>query len=127
MNAVARFLNRLTPETSRDWSDCFRNYLIYLRDDQKLSPGSVNQQAAAIAYFFEEVLDLHSGENTLVRMKTDKTLPRVHSKERIAQIISTPSNRKHRIILMLTYGCGLRLGEVQMLKPEHVDIERHVL
>jgi integrase/recombinase XerD len=127
MNAVARFLNRLTPETTRDWSDCFRHYLIYLRDDQKLAASSVNQHAAAIAYFFEEVLDVHPGEDILIRMKTDKALPRVHSKERVAQIISTPSNHKHRIILMLTYGCGLRLGEVQLLRPEHIDIERRVL
>ncbi len=127
MGAVARFLNQLTPESSRDWSECFRNYLIYLRDDQKLAANSVNQHAASIAYFFEEVLEVQPGEDILIRMKTDKALPRVHSKEKIAQIISTPSNIKHRIILMLTYGCGLRLGEVQALKPEHVDIERRVL
>ncbi len=127
MNAVAQFLNKLTPESSRNWSDCFRNHLIHLRNDQKLAASTVNQHAAAITFFFEEVLDVHPGQDILVRMKTDKALPRVHSKERITQILSTPSNLKHRIILMLTYGCGLRLGEVQVLKPEHVDIERQVL
>jgi site-specific recombinase XerD len=28
---------------------------------------------------------------------------------------------------MITYGCGLRLGEVQTLKPQDIDLERHVL
>jgi integrase/recombinase XerD len=127
MRAVACFLNRLTIDSSTNWSEAFKEHLIWLRDSQHLAPNSVNQAAASIAYFIEEVLDLKPGDDILIRMKTGSPLPRVHSPEKIAQIIHAPSNTKHRLILMLTYGCGLRLGEVRFLRPEHFDLERKVL
>lgn len=127
MSAVARFLNWLTPDSSRDWSESFKKYLIWLRDTQNLAASSVNQHAAAITYFLQEVLEVEPGDDILIRMKTDKTLPRVHSKENISRIINTPSNFKHRLILMLAYGCGLRLGEIHNLQPQDIDLERKVL
>lgn len=104
-----------------------KEHLIWLRDIQHHAPTTVNQAAASIAYFIEEVLDLKPGDDILIRMKTGSPLPRVHSPEKIAQIIQAPSNEKHRLILMLTYGCGLRLNEVRHLKPEHFDLERKIL
>jgi integrase/recombinase XerD len=127
MRAVACFLNRLTIDSSTDWSEAFKEHLIWLRDNQRLAPNSVNQAAAAIAYFIEEVLALKPSDDILIRMKTGNPLPRVHSPEKSAQIIQAPSNAKHRLILMLTYGCGLRLGEVRLLKPEHFELERKIL
>ncbi len=42
-------------------------------------------------------------------------------------ITSTPRNAKHRLILMLAYGCGLRLGEIRKLKPIDIDFDRKVV
>jgi site-specific recombinase XerD len=127
LSAVARFLNRLTSDSSRDWSEAFKKHLIYLKEQEQLAPNTINQHAASIAYFLEEVLDLSPGDDICIRMKTGHTLPRVHSTQNIARIIMCPTNQKHRLILMLTYGCGLRLGEVVGLKAEDIDIERGVL
>jgi integrase/recombinase XerD len=126
-SAVSRFLNRLTPESSRDWSAAFKEHLLWLRNDQELAPSTVNQHAASIKFFFDEVLEIKPGEDIFVRMKTGKPLPRVHSKENVARIISHPRNFKHRLMLMLAYGCGLRLGEIQMLRRKDIDLERKVL
>jgi len=60
-------------------------------------------------------------------MKTDKSFPRVHSAQNISALFKTPINPKHRLILMLTYGCGLRLGEVHNLMPQDIDLHRKVL
>jgi integrase/recombinase XerD len=125
--AVSRFLNRLTPETSRDWSAAFKEHLLWLRNDQKLAPSTVNQHAASIAFFFEQVLELKPGEDILIRMKTGKPLPRVHSKENVARIITCPSNPKHQLMLMFAYGCGLRLGEIKMLRRIDIDLERKIV
>jgi len=125
--AVSRFLKRLTPEACRDWASAFKQHLLWLRENQGLAPNSVNQHAAAIAFFFEQVLEVEPGEDILLRMKTDKPLPRVHSRERIAKIIAAPRNPKHRLILMLAYGCGLRLGEIHNLRPRDIALDRKVL
>jgi integrase len=76
------------------------------------SDNSVNQYAASVAFFMVEVLELEPDADILIRMKTGKPLPRVHSLEKVMEIINEPSNYKHRLIIMITYGCGLRLGEV---------------
>ena len=127
MSEVARFLNRLTPESSKDWLNAFKKHLIYLKDDQKLAPNTINQHAAAIQFFMEEVLGLEPGDDICVRMKTDKALPRVHSKEKISRMLNCTANKKHRLVLMLAYGCGLRLGEIHNLKPKDVDLDRTIL
>ena len=127
LGAVTRFMDRLTPESSTDWSPAFKEHLVWLRDDQKLAPNTINQYAASIAFFMEEVLEIEPGEDILIRMKTGKPLPRVHSLEKITEIINAPSNFKHRLILMITYGCGLRLGEVCVLQPGDIDVERKVI
>lgn len=127
IHAVCRFLDQLTPESSKDWSIAFKKHLVYLKDVEKLAASSINHDASSIQFFMEEVLDVHPGADICIRMKTDKSLPRVHSAENIARLIKTPSYQKHQLILMLTYGCGLRLGEVQQLKPEDIDLNRKVL
>lgn len=124
MAGVTQFLDRLTIETSKNWIKAFKDHLIYLRDERKLAATTINLYANSIRFFIEEVLDIRPGEDILIKMKTDKTLPKVHSLESIKKIISAPSNFKHRLILMITYGCGLRLSEVQSLRREHIDFDR---
>lgn len=48
-------------------------------------------------------------------------------KNEVAQIIQVTRNEKHRCMLSLIYGCGLRRGELLNLKPMDVDSHRGVL
>jgi len=125
--AVSRFLDTLTPESCNDWSSAFKRHLIRLKEDFGLAPSTINNHAASIKFFFVEVLEIQPGDDLMVRMKTGKPLPRVHSKENVAAILKTPRNVKHRLILMLVYGCGLRLGEVRFLRPVDIDVDREIL
>ena len=126
-SAVSAFLKRLTPETSRDWSAAFKEHLVWLRDTKGLAASTVNQYAASIAFFFKEVLNVEPGDDLMVRMKTGKPLPRVHSKKNVGMILHGPRNPKHRLMLMLAYGCGLRPAEVANPRRRDVDVERMVL
>ncbi|NLD94724.1 MAG: tyrosine-type recombinase/integrase [Fibrobacter sp.] len=127
MAGVTQFLDRLTIESSKDWIKAFKDHMIYLRDERKLASTTINLYANSIRFFIEEVLDIQPGEDILIRMKTGKSLPKVHSLESIKKIINAPTNFKHRLILMITYGCGLRLSEVHSLQRGHIDFERKVV
>lgn len=127
IRSVSKFIDRLTPDTSKDWSFAFKKHLVWLREEVGLAASSINHDAAAIQFFMEEILEIEPGSDICLRMKIDKALPRVHSAQNISLLLKTPSNAKHRLMLMLAYGCGLRLGEIQNLMPEDIDLNRKVL
>jgi integrase/recombinase XerD len=125
--AVVAFLDWLTPEKCHDWPAALKEHLVWLHDVRKLAPSSVNLHSSSILFFFREVLEIEAGNDLIVRMKTGKPLPKVHSRQNAARIINTPSNIKHRLMLMLAYGCGPRLNEIRNLRLAHMDLDRKVV
>jgi len=45
----------------------------------------------------------------------------------VSKILFSVKNIKHRLILMLMYSAGLRVGEVVKLKVEDVDVKRKLI
>ena len=60
-------------------------------------------------------------------MKTGRPLPKVYSEQQVEQILKAPANLKHRLILMLAYGCGLRLEEVRTIRSGDFDFAKKLL
>jgi integrase/recombinase XerD len=63
----------------------------------------------------------------LIRPKRAKTLPKVMAKEEVEKIFRSITNLKHRAILALIYGCGLRRSEALNLRLYSVDSKRKLL
>lgn len=61
------------------------------------------------------------------RPRTQHRLPNVLSKEEVKKILDASVNEKHRVILSIVYGCGLRRSEVLMLEPQDIDRDRMLL
>ena len=57
----------------------------------------------------------------------DKSLPEVLSQQEVKLILKTPKLLKHRLVLGLLYGCGLRNFELCNLKISDVDLDRKML
>lgn len=55
--------------------------------------------------------------------KRHKRLPVVLSRKEIATLLNTVKNRKHRLIISLAYGAGLRVSEVISLRVRDLDLE----
>lgn len=60
-------------------------------------------------------------------IKRTKKLPVVLSKEEMTAMMNIPCLLKHRVMIALLYGCGLRCAEVQNVKVNDVDLDRCVL
>jgi integrase len=124
VGAVVLFFKWLPSCQSDGWVDRYKHHLVWLQVERKLAPATVNQQAAAIDFFCTEVLGIAPVKGFALRLKTAKALPRVHSKQTIKALLSAPSHPKHRLLLKVAYGCGLRLNELRVLKFSHLDWER---
>lgn len=56
-----------------------------------------------------------------------KKLPVVLSQEEVRRLLKAPKLLKHRVLIGLLYGCGLRCFEVRNLKIADLDFDRKVL
>jgi len=63
----------------------------------------------------------------LPSIERPKKLPVVLSREEVQLLLKTPKLLKHRVMLGLLYGCGLRCGEVRNLQVKDLDFDRKML
>jgi len=98
-----------------------RSFLQYLIREKKSSPGTVNTYSAAIRFLFAVTLNRTLNYLQIPRQKMRKTLPEVLTREEISAIMAGCDNIKHKAMLMVAYGSGLRVSEVATLKIQHID------
>jgi integrase/recombinase XerD len=101
-----------------------RPYLTHLVDERNASRSYHTQAVSALKIFFQAVLRSPELAEAIPRPKREKRLPTVLSKEEITRLIEAARNPKHRLLLMLLYSSGLRVGEVVRLRIEDIDVER---
>ena len=59
--------------------------------------------------------------------KRHKRLPVVLSRKEIKHIINSVKNPKHKLLISLSYGAGLRVSEVLSLKLKDIDIDELII
>jgi integrase/recombinase XerD len=59
--------------------------------------------------------------------KAAQRIPELLTRMEVGQILSACKNIKHRMMLAICYGCGLRVSELVALKVRDIDGERHLL
>lgn len=64
---------------------------------------------------------------TLPKIKEDKNLPVVLSKQECLSLIELTKNLKHRLILMFIYSAGLRVRELTNLKWSDINVNRMMI
>ena len=80
-----------------------------------------NQSINAIKFYIEKVLNLPKVTYDFCRPRRSKTLPKVLSLIEVSRILNETKNIKHKTILSVIYGCGLRISECINLKVEDID------
>jgi len=112
------FCNR--PIEELDETDV-RRFLEHLIIEKKLAPRTVNQHSAAIRFFFAIGLNRHMNYLQIPLMKVPKDLPDVLTKAEVSELIRVCGNAKHKALLLLAYGSGLRTGEIETLRVRDID------
>ena len=98
-----------------------RRFLEYLIVEKKLKPRSVNQHSSALRFFFAVGLNRTMNYSQIPIMKIPKTLPDVLTREEVSKIITVCENQKHKALLLLAYGSGLRTSEIESLRVKDID------
>lgn len=89
-----------------------------------LSESYQRQMVGAIKLYFGRMHKMAMDLSKLERPRNPRLLPKVISKEDIARIIVCIRNIKHRFMIALIYGAGLRISEALNMRTTDIDISR---
>jgi site-specific recombinase XerD len=89
-----------------------------------MSENQVHSRINAIKFYFEKVLNQPKIVMDMPRPRKPMLLPNVLHIEDISKMIKLTTNIKHKTILMLAYGMGLRVSEIVNLEIKHIDSKR---
>lgn len=132
-------LRNYSRKTIESYLGCLADYFRYIKNVKKdpdvglikkyllekqgrgQAPQTINLHLNAIKYFYREIF------KSFVRIgikfaKTSKKLPVVLSRNEIEKIISVIENKKHKLMIALSYGAGLRVSEIINLKVKDVNL-----
>lgn len=98
-----------------------RKFLLYLINEKKVMPGTVNAYSAAIRFLFAVTFNRTLNYFQIPRQKKRRTLPEVLTREEVSSIIESCKNIKHKAMLAVIYSSGLRISEAAALKTTHID------
>ena len=118
--AVRNFLNFCNrPIAELDERDV-RNFTLHLMASN-LSRGSINLYQAGVRFFFGVTLNRNLNYLQMPRLKEEKSLPEILSREEISALMAVCENLKHKAIFALAYGSGLRVSEICSLRVQDID------
>jgi integrase/recombinase XerD len=107
--------------------EAVREYQIYLTEERKMAPATVNCFTSAAKFLYQTTLELPWSDRHFVRARVPDSLPVVLSAAEVAQFFSAIGILKHRAVFMVCYGAGLRISEAVSLKPAHIDSGRMLI
>ncbi|HNP75290.1 MAG TPA: tyrosine-type recombinase/integrase [bacterium] len=137
-------LRNYSPKTIDGYLKCLDDYFKFLQNDpqepdiskikefllkkqeKNYSPQTINVYLNAIKFFYREILKNYI-KIEIKSTKRDKKLPIALSREEINKIINTISNSKHRLLISLSYGAGLRVSETVKLKIRDILMDELII
>ena len=91
------------------------------------SPVSMNAAVSALRFFYKVTVGRIGLGERLARVRQEDRLPVVLSPEEVALLLHNVPNLKHKLMLSIAYGCGLRVSEIVHLKVLDIDVSRMLI
>jgi len=105
-----------------------RTYQLYLMNERKLAPSSIQIAIAALRFLYRITLKKEwTFKEVIPSPKSATKLPVVLSPDEVLRFLGCLDNIKHRAILTTCYAAGLRISEAVHLKPTDIDSQRMVI
>jgi site-specific recombinase XerD len=124
LNAVAGLSKHYHQPPERLTAEQIQQYLVYLIRHRKLSWSSCNVNFSGLHCFYKRFLNRPQTEFSIPPRPRQKKLPEILSRQEVLKLIDAAHDVRHRALLMITYGSGLRVSETVHLKPHHIESDR---
>jgi integrase/recombinase XerD len=121
---LANFYGRRPDRLSRDE---IRAFLVDLVQEKQVAWAYYKQVLAALRFFYRHVVRQGEVVEDIRGPRGEKRLPVVLSRAEVARFFHAIASLKHRTVLMIAYGAGLRIGEAIAVRLSDIDRQRQVL
>jgi site-specific recombinase XerD len=119
----AAFLKR-SPETA-SFED-IRRFQLHLAETGA-SISTRNSIMTGLRFLFRVTLRRLDLAAEIYHLRQPHTIPLVISVNEAKRLLAVADSLKARVLLSLSYGCGLRAGEVVRLKVKHIDSAQNII
>jgi integrase/recombinase XerD len=119
--AVRQFMDRTGREQDDLTDEDVRAYFLYLRDEKKLAPSTINVAVNALRFFFVHTLQRDWAVFDILRVHKPRMLPVVMSPKEVRSVLGAVRHPVRRMALATIYALGLRLNEGLGLETGHID------
>jgi len=124
---VAEFANFYHTSPEHLDLEAVRQYELYLLQERKLSPESINTFLSAVQFLYLVTLEMPWGKESFPRVRVASKLPVVLSPEEVERFFRHVGCLKNRAALMLCYGAGLRISEAVKTRISDIDSQRMLI
>jgi len=124
MEQLWAFYRRPLERLSCEEVQLFLDEVITVR---KLAWATVNVYFSAYRFLYEQVLKRSARAFSIPPRGRSGKRPGVLNREEVARILAAPRSLKHRALLAMTYGSGLRVSEVVRVRIADIDRGRMML
>lgn len=104
-----------------------RAWLLHMLRDMRRSPRTVNVARAALRFLFDVTLQRPDVMASIRSVRVLHRQPDVPSGSQVAALLAHARIPKHRAMLTLLYGTGMRVSEMLRLQPADIDSKRMVV
>jgi site-specific recombinase XerD len=106
--------------TDKEWF----NYVFHLVNTKKIAASTQRQVVGSLKLFYKEVYNLDKDFSKFIVSQRENKIPDVLTVNEVKFILNHTKNLKHKALLSLLYGSGLRIGELLELKVTDINSER---
>jgi len=124
VTALSKHYHRPPDELSQEQ---IREYLLYLIETRKFARSTFKIHLSALKFLYRRTLGQPWPVLELPRIKTQRKLPVVLSREEVWLLLDRVRRPQARMSLILMYTCGLRVSEALHLRIEDIDSPRMVV
>jgi integrase/recombinase XerD len=125
--AVREFAKYFGTPPDQLGAEHIRRYQLFLAREKKVSPSTYIQTVCALRFLYTHTLQRKVPIQRIPFPRRERKLPMILSREEVGVLLETPGNLRHRTLLAILYGSGLRVSEVARLKVADIDRTRNVL
>jgi integrase/recombinase XerD len=119
----AAFLKRSPDTATCEDIRCFQLHLA----DTGTSICNRNRIMTGLRFLFRVTLRRLDLAAEIYHLREPQKIPQVMSPDETRRLLAVASSLRTRVLLSLSYGCGLRAGEVVRLKVKHIDSAQKII